>query len=99
MLAVVLNRPKLKGYAEHLRRIYARAESCARQLTAWERSIEQLPFKGRRHMPHSQRSSAEASRKAHEYRIKFLLSIKPEHPLYNSPEARAARGEPEGTGA
>ncbi|MGD0814171.1 MAG: hypothetical protein ABSA83_11245 [Verrucomicrobiota bacterium] len=36
----------------------------------------------------------EAAGKAREYRLNFLHNLKPEHPLYNSAEARAARGEP-----
>ena len=35
----------------------------------------------------------DAARKADEYRLRFLKSITPTHPLYNSPAARAARGE------
>ena len=30
---------------------------------------------------------------AREFRVRFLRSLKPEHPLYKSEEARAARGE------
>jgi hypothetical protein len=36
--------------------------------------------------------SATAARK---FRLDFLRNLKPEHPLYHSAEARAARGEPE----
>jgi hypothetical protein len=30
-----------------------------------------------------------------DFRLEFLRDLKPEHPLYNSSEARAARGKPE----
>jgi hypothetical protein len=33
--------------------------------------------------------------KARSFRVNFLRGLKPDHPLYNSPEARAARGEAE----
>jgi hypothetical protein len=37
----------------------------------------------------------EAAQKSRDFRLSFLRNLKPEHPLYKSPEARAARGEPE----
>jgi four helix bundle protein len=93
MMAVVKDRPKLKRYVAALQRIRALAESCARQLTGWAGAVDQLPFEGRRHLPRQQRSIREAEQKAHDYRLRFLSSLKPGHPLYNSTEARAARGE------
>jgi hypothetical protein len=32
--------------------------------------------------------------KAAQFRLSFLRNLKPDHPLYNSSEARGARGEP-----
>jgi four helix bundle protein len=96
MMAVVKDRPKLKRYIAALQRIRALAESCARQLTAWACSVEKLPFEGRRHLPDSLRRSRQAEQKARDYRLNFLKQLKPTHPLYSSPEARAARGEPVG---
>lgn len=93
MTAVVKNRPKLKRYVSSLQRIRSLAESCARQLTGWEGALDKLPFDGQRHMPRQQRSQREAEQKAHQYRLSFLKSLKPNHPLYSSAEARAARGE------
>lgn len=93
MMAVVKNRPKLQRYVGMLQQIRALAESCARQLTGWSGAVEQLPFQGRRHMPQQEGSAQEAARKAHEFRLNFLRTLKPEHPLYNSSEARQARGE------
>jgi four helix bundle protein len=94
MMAVVKDRPKLKRYLSALQRIRALAESCARQLTGWAGAVDKLPFEGRRHMPQEQRTQRNAAQKASDYRLRFLKSLKPVHPLYNSPEARAARGEP-----
>ena len=95
MMAVVKDRPKLKRYLSALQRIRTLAESCARQLTGWAGAVDKLPFEGRRHLPAQQRSQREATQKSHDYRLRFLKSLKPTHPLYNSSEARAARGEPE----
>ncbi|HRZ36989.1 MAG TPA: four helix bundle protein [Candidatus Paceibacterota bacterium] len=93
MMAVVLDRPKLRRHMAVLQNIRALAESCARQLTGWAGSIERLPFEGRRHLPEKDRAAQEAARKAKDFRLNFLRSLKPTHPLYGSPEARAARGE------
>jgi four helix bundle protein len=94
MMAVVKDRPKLKRYLSALQRIRTLAESCARQLTGWAGAVDKLPFEGRRHLPRQERSHREAAQKAQEYRLRFLTSLKPTHPLYKSAEARAARGEP-----
>jgi len=93
MMAAVGNRPKLKRYLASLQRIRSLAESCARQLTGWAGAVDKLPFEGRRHLPQPQRSQREAAQKAQEFRLRFLKSLTPEHPLYKSAEARAARGE------
>jgi four helix bundle protein len=94
MMAVVKDRPKLKRYLSSLQRIRAQAESCARQLTGWAGAVDKLPFEGRRHLPQQQRAQREGADKAREYRLRFLKSLKPTHPLFKSPEASAARGEP-----
>jgi hypothetical protein len=65
----------------------------ARQLTGWAGSIETLPFEGRRHLSEKGRQTRDIAQKAKDFRVNFLRSLKPEHPLYDSPEARAARGE------
>lgn len=71
------------------------AESCARQLTAWAGSVEGSPVQGKRHLPARERERREVADKARSFRTNFLRSLKPDHPLYNSPDARAARGEPD----
>lgn len=95
MMAVVQDRPKLKPIIRQLQQIRTLAESCARQLTGWSGSIEKLPFEGRRHLPERERASRVTAQKARDFRLNFLRSLKPSHPLYNSAEARTARGEPE----
>ncbi len=93
MLAVVKDRPKLKPFIRHLQEIRALAESCARQLTAWTQSIESWPVKGKRHLTDQVRESRRCAQAARDFRVNFLRSLKPSHPLYNSSEARVARGE------
>jgi hypothetical protein len=93
MMAVVKNRPKLRRHVSALQRIRTLAESCARQLTGWAGAVDKLPFDGRRHLPQQRRSQRQAEQKARDYRRSFLKSLQPTHPLYNSSEARAARGE------
>ena len=93
MLAVVKDRPKLKPFVRHLQEIRALAESCSRQLTAWIQSIDSSPVQGKRHLTTQVRESRRTAEAAREFRLAFLRNLKSEHPLFNSPEARAARGE------
>lgn len=95
MMAVVNDRPKLRPVIRRLQEIRALAESCARQLTAWTGSIESSPVQGKRHLTGEVKRQREATEKGRHLRLSFLRSLKPEHPLYNSSEARAARGEPQ----
>jgi len=93
MMAVVRDRPKLKLLVPRLQEIRSLAESCARQLTAWTVSIESSPVQGKRHLTGEVKQRREAARKATEYRLNFLRGLGPSHPLYQTPDARAARGE------
>lgn len=93
MMAVVKDRPKLQPCVRRLQEIRSLAESCARQLTAWTTAIENSPVQGKRHLTGEVKEKREASRKARDFRVSFLRNLKPDHPLYNSPDARAARGE------
>jgi hypothetical protein len=93
MMAVVQHRAKLKRYLGEMRKIGLLAESCARQLTGWARAVDSCGFEGRRHLPEKERSSRDAAKKAQDFRLNFLRNLKPDHQLYNSSEARAARGE------
>jgi four helix bundle protein len=72
------------------------AESCSRQLRGWADSLQNSDIKGQRHLSDKVREHERAARKAREYRLNFLRTLKPEHPLYGSPEAREARGEAAG---
>jgi four helix bundle protein len=94
MIAVVKDRPKLRPHLRRLQEIRALAESCARQLTAWTTSIEGSPVQGKRHLAAAEKGKRDVADKAREFRLNFLRNLKPTHPLYGSPEARAARGEP-----
>jgi len=94
MMAVVKDRPRLRSHLRHLQEIRALAESCARQLTAWSGSLESSPVQGKRHLAAPEREKRAMADKARSFRENFLRTLKPNHPLYTSPEARAARGEP-----
>jgi len=76
-----------------LQGIGALAESCARQLAAWIQSIDSSPVQWKRHLTAQVRESRRTAQAAHDFRLSFLRNLKPEHPLFNSSEARAARGE------
>lgn len=99
MMAVVKDRPKLKPRGAALERIRALAESCARQLTGWGVSIEGSSVQGKRHLTGEAKEQRAGANKAREFRLNFLRGLKPEHPLFNSEEARAARGESAGSAA
>lgn len=93
MMAVVKDRPKLKLHVRRLLEIRSLAESCARQLTAWTASNDSSPVQGKRHLTGEVKQRREAEQKARSYRLNFLRGLSPQHPLYKSPEACAARGE------
>lgn len=95
MIAAVNDRPKLRSVVPQLQEIRASAESCSRQLTAWTSSIESSPVQGKRHLTGEVKQRRGTIQRAREFRQNFLRNLKPDHPLYGSPEARAARGEPE----
>jgi len=93
MIAVVKDRPKVKGCLRQLQQIREIAESCARQLSGWTHSIEDSPVQGKRHLIGSQRDARHAAEAARDFKLNFLRNLKAGHPLYHSSEARAARGE------
>lgn len=93
MVAVVGNRPNLVSIRKPLLTIRAAAESCARQLTAWTESIEASPVQGKRHLTPTRRAARDSRLVMDNLRLQFLQKLKPSHPLYNTAEARVARGE------
>ena len=92
MIALIKNRPGLAGLDLKLQEIRELADSCVKQLTAWTRSIETSPVQGKRHLTRETRENQRAAQAAQDFRLTFLRNLKPEHPLYHSPEARGARG-------
>jgi four helix bundle protein len=50
MIAIVKDRPKLKGLAARLQEIRTLADSCAKQLAGWVRAVEKPPAQDRRHV-------------------------------------------------
>ncbi|OHE81421.1 MAG: hypothetical protein A3G75_15635 [Verrucomicrobia bacterium RIFCSPLOWO2_12_FULL_64_8] len=94
MLAVVRDRPKLRRFSDSFHQIRELAESCARQLTAWTGSIEDSPVQGKRHLTRAVRSAKQVTAAVQDFRSQFLRSLPPEHPLFDTPEARRARSAP-----
>jgi hypothetical protein len=93
MLIVVSKRPEVKAFSRDLTCIQALAKSCSKQITAWSKSIEGSPVQGKRHLTPQNKEQRDIARKAAEFRKNFLKNLQPTHPLYNTPEAQAARGE------
>jgi four helix bundle protein len=93
MVAVVKSRPKLGRHAVRLEEIGKLADSCVRQLNAWSRAVEEGSFQGKRRPGKKELAAKVAFTAAKDYRVKWLKGLKPEHPLYNSAEAKEARGE------
>ncbi|MFN7138051.1 MAG: four helix bundle protein [Limisphaerales bacterium] len=93
MLLVVNSRQKMKAYSKEIGRIQALAKSCSKQITAWINSVEGSTIKGKRYLTPVGKENREVADKAAEFRRNFLKNLSATHPLYNTPEAQAARGE------
>jgi four helix bundle protein len=93
MCLVAERRRTLAPAREALRAIMASAESCARQVGGWIVSVEAGPVQGKRTLTPQGRQDKQVTEAAKDFRLRFLRGLKPEHPLYQSPEARMARGE------
>lgn len=94
MILVVASRPTLRPTSALLREIEQLARSCIRQLSAWTTQIEKGTVQGKRHLTGPQQSQRKVAVASRALRRQFLLSLTPLHPLYDTPEARIARGEP-----
>lgn len=93
MIAVVQSRPKLKPYLPRLQEIRVLSESCSRQITSWTSSNDESKIQGKRHLTPDVKKSKGMAQKVKNFRLHFLRTMPKEHPLYNTREARAARGE------
>lgn len=91
MCLVVMKRRKLAPATVFLQAIHDKAKECVRQISAWIRSLEESPVQGKRHLTPQARGAKRQADFATDLRKKFLLGLDPKHPLYGSPEARAAR--------
>jgi four helix bundle protein len=93
MSLALAERPRVKPFIRELQKIERLAESCCRQLGGWGASVSGFEFAGQRRASAQTREMKERERKARDFRLKFLRSLAPEHPLYKTEEARQARGE------
>ena len=96
MLRAVQNRPNLQKVLAQMEKAVQLSLSCARQLTAWENSILGGSVQGNRHLDPQSREQKRATEAAKRFRLNFLKNLTPDHRLFNSSEARSARGEQEG---
>lgn len=55
--------------------------------------MEASPVQGKRHLTPRERERRELADRVVAFRLKFLRDLAPQHPLYNTREAREARGE------
>jgi four helix bundle protein len=90
MIAVLKGRATLRGVVRDLEAISDLAESCSKQLMAWIASVENSSVKGKRYS-NGRTDADKVAKAARDFRLRFLRSLKPEHPLYNTDEAREAR--------
>ncbi len=93
MIAIVIARPEMAPARPLMQEIRDCADSCVRQMTGWIASIEGGSVQGKRHLTGPQKLERKSRESARSFRSEWLNSLKPEHPLYASPEARIARGE------
>jgi len=92
MMAVVKKRPKLKPVRSELETIGERAQDCVRQIMGWTQYLESSEVQGKRHLTPQRKAEKQFQSATNKYRHQFLANLKPDHPLYNTKEARAARG-------
>jgi four helix bundle protein len=95
MLCFLERRPAFADLKSQISNLKSSAESCSRQLRAWADSLQKSSIKGQRHLDARVREAGQIAKANQKFRHMFLSSLKPDHPLYKTPEARAARGEPE----
>lgn len=91
MVLVVKDRHGLLPAKDRLKTIHDTADSCVRQLAAWAAQIESGPVQGKRHLTSQERKLRQARSAADNLRHQFLITLTPDHPLYESKEAREAR--------
>ena len=93
MLIVKLRRLRDTVLSRQMTPLVSAAESCSRQLRAWADSLQNSPIQGQRHLNQAVRERARVAKAVADYRLDFLRNLKSTHPLYNSSEARQARGK------
>jgi four helix bundle protein len=98
MLTVKERRAGRAGWSEDLKsqvsNLKSTAASCSRQLRGWADSLQNSNIQGPRDLNEKVRERERMAKRARDFRLDFLRNLEPTHPLYQSSEARAARGEP-----
>ncbi len=91
MMAVVRRRQRLRPALALMREISLHAETCIKQIMGWTQYLEDSDVQGKRHLTPGRRQEMEAIHSTRKYKRLFLRSISPDHPLYPTEEAQAAR--------
>lgn len=94
MMRVVIQRPALLPARAQVQAIMGLADSLVRQLTGWMQSVEHGQVQGKRHLDSAGKATRTMQQKAEGLRRQFYQMMKPDHPLYNTPEAKRYREEP-----
>jgi four helix bundle protein len=94
MVMIVVARPEMAPATPLLRQIRSHADACVKQLQGWIASIDRGLVQGKRHLTGPQKIARKQDNFAKRFRTMFLQGLKPDHPLYGTPEAEAARQEP-----
>lgn len=95
MVALVQGRPKLKRLARQLKAIRQLAATCAQRLEGLPASADAEPEEARPELLNKEKQALQFVQKAKDLRLSFLRGLKPDHPLYNTAEAQAAREQVE----
>jgi four helix bundle protein len=98
MMAVVRERPRLAPARALMREVSELSDGCVKQIMGWTQYLEGSDVKGKRHLTPERRREKRVDDTARRFRRDFLLGLKPEHPLYNTDEAKAAREERDAEG-
>lgn len=92
MMAVIKNRPGIRPAKPLMDEITNLSQDCVKQITGWIKYLDGSEVQGKRHLTPETREKKQSAATTKKYRLSFLLSLKPSHPLYNTEEAQAARG-------
>ena len=95
MIAVIQLRPEMQPIRSQLQLIFDHACDCIKQIMGWTQYLENSDVQGKRHLTPERKHELQTKNGARNIRLLFLRSLSPEHPLYHTEEAKAARQNPD----